>query len=64
MRVGVVGEVKPSERRVALTPAGTRMLTHRGHEVLVQLGAGSGSGFFDPEYAAAGATLTPNASDV
>ena len=42
MRVGVAAETKVAEGRVALTPAGTRELTARGHEVLVQSGAGAG----------------------
>jgi alanine dehydrogenase len=64
MRVGVVTEIKPSERRVALTPAGAAELTGAGHSVLVQAGAGVGSGFADEAYAAAGATLVPDAAGV
>ncbi|HEU4449686.1 MAG TPA: alanine dehydrogenase [Gaiellaceae bacterium] len=58
MRIGVVKEVKPDEYRVALTPAGARELRQRGHEVLVEAGAGAGSAFPDPEYASVGAQLT------
>ncbi|HSI81780.1 MAG TPA: alanine dehydrogenase, partial [Solirubrobacterales bacterium] len=61
MRVGVPREVKPAERRVALTPAGARELTADGHEVLVQAGAGEGSGFADADYERAGAALCSQA---
>ncbi|MDO8210451.1 alanine dehydrogenase [Conexibacter sp. CPCC 206217] len=64
MRVGVVKEIKPSERRVALTPAGAAELAGAGHDVLVQAGAGVGSGFPDDAYAAAGATLVEGAETV
>ena len=57
MKVGVVTEVKADEYRVALTPAGARELALRGHEVLVERGAGTGSAFADADYEAAGATL-------
>jgi alanine dehydrogenase len=57
MRVGVAKEIKPQEYRVALTPAGALELVHRGHEVLVEIGAGVGSAFADEAYAAAGARL-------
>ena len=43
MRVGVPTEIREDEYRVALTPAGTKELTTRGHEVLIQHGAGEGS---------------------
>jgi alanine dehydrogenase len=57
MRVGVAAETKVAEGRVALTPAGTRELTARGHEVLVEGGAGARSGFPDSSYRVAGATV-------
>jgi alanine dehydrogenase len=57
MRVGVVTELKADEYRVALTPAGARELVERGHEVLVEHGAGLGSAFADAGYSAVGATL-------
>jgi alanine dehydrogenase len=57
MRIGVVKEIKPDEYRVALTPAGARELRQRGHDVLVETGAGAGSAFPDAEYAAVGARL-------
>jgi alanine dehydrogenase len=57
MRVGVVKEIKPDEYRVALTPAGARELRQRGHDVLVEAGAGLGSAFTDEEYARVGAHI-------
>jgi alanine dehydrogenase len=57
MRVGVAKEIKPREYRVALTPAGALELVQRGHEVIVELGAGVGSGFADESYVAVGAHL-------
>jgi alanine dehydrogenase len=58
MKVGVVKEIKADEYRVALTPAGARELVLRGHEVLVENGAGEGSAFPDDAYRAVGATLS------
>jgi alanine dehydrogenase len=55
MRVGVAKEIKADEYRVALTPAGARELIQRGHEVLVETGAGTGSSFPDGAYQAVGA---------
>ncbi|WP_024288592.1 alanine dehydrogenase [Cellulomonas sp. KRMCY2] len=55
MKVGVPTEVKNHEYRVALTPAGVHALVAAGHEVLVQAGAGEGSGIADDAYVAAGA---------
>ncbi len=57
MIVGVPREIKVDEYRVALLPVGAELLTHDGHTVLVERGAGLGSGFDDEEYAAAGATV-------
>ncbi|MDQ3865560.1 MAG: alanine dehydrogenase [Actinomycetota bacterium] len=57
MRVGVVKEIKPDEYRVALTPAGARELRQRGHDVLVETGAGAGSSFPDGDYERAGARI-------
>jgi alanine dehydrogenase len=64
MIVGIPKEVKKQELRVALTPAGAGMLRQQGHEVIVQTGAGIGSGFPDEEYQAAGALVTQQADDV
>lgn len=56
MRVGVPTETKDREFRVGLTPDGTRVLVAAGHTVLVERGAGEGSGFTDDAYRAAGAS--------
>ena len=64
MRVGVVTEIKPAEKRVALTPAGAHELAESGHDVLVQSGAGVGSGFTDQAYVGAGARIVDGAADV
>ena len=57
MRIGVAKEIKQQEYRVALTPAGALELVQRGHEVVVQHGAGVGSGFANEAYSAVGARL-------
>ncbi|UQZ34401.1 alanine dehydrogenase [Paenibacillus sp. PK3_47] len=64
MIIGVPKEIKNNENRVAITPAGVVSLTAEGHKVLVEAGAGLGSGFPDEEYAAAGAELVEEASSV
>jgi alanine dehydrogenase len=64
MRVGVVSERKADERRVALTPAGAAALVEHGHHVVVQAGAGDGSGFADDGYTAAGAELSSDAAPI
>ena len=55
--IGVLKEVKPHERRVAMTPAGVAALVADGRNVIVESGAGEGSGFRDAEYIAAGARI-------
>jgi alanine dehydrogenase len=57
MRVGVAKEIKQDEYRVALTPAGAGELRQRGHEVVVESGAGAGSAFLDADYEAVGARI-------
>ena len=57
VRIGVAKEIKQQEYRVALTPAGALELVQRGHEVVVEHGAGVGSGFADDAYSAVGARL-------
>ncbi|MGI9592872.1 MAG: alanine dehydrogenase [Myxococcota bacterium] len=57
MKVGVPRETKDQEFRVGVTPDGVRMLVEAGHEVLVEAGAGLGSGFDDDTYRKAGARL-------
>lgn len=57
MRIGVAKEIKPQEYRVALTPAGARELVQRGHEVLMETGAGTGSAFPDEAFERGGARI-------
>src|SRR4051794_15041076 len=57
MIVGVPKEIKSDEYRVALTPVGAEELTRAGHRVLIEVGAGQGSGITDEQYAAAGAEM-------
>jgi alanine dehydrogenase len=57
MRIGVAKEIKPDEHRVALTPAGARELTQKGHEVVVERGAGEGSALPDAAYETVGAQI-------
>ena len=64
MKVGVPTEIKTDEYRVSLTPAGVRELADRGHEVLIQSGAGVGSTIPDEEYTAQGARIVPDAQSV
>src|ERR1035438_4124945 len=64
MIIGVPREVKDHETRVGLVPSGVTALREAGHEVLVETRAGEGSTLMDDEYAHAGATVVPFASDV
>ncbi len=64
MVIGVPREIKPGENRVALTPSGVEVLRQHGHTVLVEQGAGLGSGFEDEHYATAGAVILPSAREV
>lgn len=64
MRIGVPKEIKNSEQRVGLTPAGVVSLTQNNHEVYVEKYAGVGSGFSDSDYEEAGAKIVPTAFDV
>jgi alanine dehydrogenase len=57
MRIGVPREIKDHEYRVGLVPAGAHALVEAGHDVLVEAGAGAGSGFADSDYGAVGARL-------
>jgi len=57
MILGVPKEIKIAENRVALTPSGTETLRRQGHTVIVETGAGVGSGFSDEQYKSAGATI-------
>ena len=64
MRIGVPTEIKDNEYRVGMTPSGAQDLTAHGHQVLIQKGAGNGSGFADEEYVASGAKILPDADAV
>ena len=64
MVVGIPKEIKDHEFRVALTPSGVRQLIVGGQAVLVEKGAGEGSGFIDQEYQEAGATMIPSANEL
>jgi alanine dehydrogenase len=64
MHVGIPTETKNNEFRVAITPSGVAELTRRGHEVLIQAGAGEGSAIPDSEFKAAGAQLIDTAEGV
>ena len=57
MIVGVPREIKPDEYRVAMLPSGVEELVQRGHRVLIERGAGMGSGITDGQYAASGAEI-------
>ncbi len=57
MIVGVPKEIKPDENRVGIVPAGVETLSQRGHKVLVEAGAGLGSGIADQEFRNAGAEI-------
>jgi len=64
MKIGVPKEIKTNENRVALVPAGAEALVAAGHSVLVETGAGNGSGFSDDDYTAVGAKIGPDAATV
>ncbi|MDH4209357.1 MAG: alanine dehydrogenase, partial [Anaerolineae bacterium] len=63
MIIGIPKEIKDNEYRVALTPAGAHTLAQAGHRILVETGAGAGSGFADEEYIYAGAETVPTHAD-
>ena len=63
MIVGVPREIKNEEYRVAMTPNGVKDFVRAGHKVIVEAGAGTGSGFSDREYKAAGAELGGDSGD-
>ncbi|GKW46713.1 alanine dehydrogenase [Planococcus sp. NCCP-2050] len=63
MRIGIPKEVKNNENRVAMTPAGVVNLAMHGHDVVIQTEAGTGSGFTDADYQAAGAQIVQSAEE-
>ncbi|RKO67314.1 alanine dehydrogenase [Desulfofundulus salinus] len=64
MIVGVPKEIKDNENRVGITPSGVEALVKAGHQVVIEAGAGLGSGITDEEYVAAGACMLPTKADV
>ncbi|MDO5706424.1 MAG: alanine dehydrogenase, partial [Paracoccus sp. (in: a-proteobacteria)] len=64
MKIGCPREIKPQEFRVGLTPAAVAECVAHGHQVLVETGAGRGSGFDDEAYLAAGARIAPDVAGV
>jgi alanine dehydrogenase len=64
MIIGLPKEIMDNEYRVAMTPGAVRQISEAGHQVLVQSGAGKGSGFRDDEYKRAGARPVSSAEDV
>lgn len=64
MKIGCPKEIKPQEFRVGLTPHAAREAVAHGHAVLVETGAGTGAGFADEDYIAAGARIAATAEEV
>jgi alanine dehydrogenase len=64
MLIGVPKEIKDNEFRVGIVPSTVRELTEKGHQVLVETGAGAGAGLPDSDYHAAGAAIAPDADTV
>ena len=64
MKIGVPKEIKTNENRIALVPAGAESLVAGGHDVVIERGAGEGSGFPDELYVRAGAKILPDADAV
>ncbi len=64
MNIGIPREIKIKENRVSCTPAGVRHLVSAGHHVVVERGAGKGSGFSDDKYKRSGAIIASSAKEV
>ena len=64
MKIGIPKEIKTNENRVALVPAGAEALVGSGHSVMIEKGAGEGSGFLDSAYTSVGATVGADADTV
>lgn len=64
MQIGAPREIKNNEYRVGLTPSAVAELTHAGHGVLIETGAGEGAGLGDDDYAAAGAQIVSRAEEI
>ncbi len=63
MIIGTPKEIKDNEYRVGITPGGVRQLGQSGHKVLVETGAGKGSGFSDDEYETSGAKIVSTSAE-
>jgi alanine dehydrogenase len=64
MIVGILKEIKTEENRVAMIPAGVEIFVHNGHTVLVESGAGTGSGFSDEDYRTHGAKIVATPEEI
>lgn len=64
MIVGIPKEIKPDENRIAIQPSGVMEMTRNGHEVLIEKGAGTGSGFTDQHYKDAGAAIIDDVNEL
>jgi len=64
MIIGILKEIKAEENRVSTTPVGVEVMKHHGHTILVEKGAGKGSGFQDTAYAEVGAEIVDSAREV
>ena len=64
MIIGVPREIKQDEYRVAMLPVGVEELTRRGHQVLIEAGAGLGSGLADHDYLRAGCEMVADAGEL
>ncbi len=64
MKIGVLKEIKADEQRVAITPAGVEQMLEHENQVFVQSGAGDGSGFYDDDFAKAGAIIIPSSDKI
>ncbi|MBW2006189.1 MAG: alanine dehydrogenase, partial [Deltaproteobacteria bacterium] len=64
MIIGIPKEIKEEELRVAITPAGVSAFVAHGHKVLIEKGAGVGSGILDKEYRKAGATVINDSDSI
>ena len=64
MKIGCPKEIKPQEFRVGMTPNAVREAVAHGHDVSIETGAGTGAGFSDSDYTAAGATILGTAEEI
>ncbi len=64
MKIGIPSEIKDNEYRVGIVPSGVEELVSNGHEVMIQEGAGLGSGITDEDFVSAGAVIHPDAPTV